>query len=142
MSGQFAELISELQKVSPSEHTDEWIKKLEKQMLLKGIKQNDDAIKIVYLELHLRGDALTKFENISNSSTPPVTYAQFKAALSYWPKGYCKPKFTPNDHMAQKHDNFSAGTISPNLAGQTGMSPMKSLKTEVVFYPNTCMGTN
>uniref|UniRef100_A0A915HH06 Uncharacterized protein n=1 Tax=Romanomermis culicivorax TaxID=13658 RepID=A0A915HH06_ROMCU len=37
--------INNISSVSPSENFDEWIKNLEKQMLLKGIKQDDDAIK-------------------------------------------------------------------------------------------------
>uniref|UniRef100_A0A915HFR5 Uncharacterized protein n=1 Tax=Romanomermis culicivorax TaxID=13658 RepID=A0A915HFR5_ROMCU len=50
-------------------------------MMLKGIKDDDDALKLVFLEFHLAGDALTKFENISNSPNPPGTYNHFKLAL-------------------------------------------------------------
>uniref|UniRef100_A0A915IAK2 Polyprotein n=1 Tax=Romanomermis culicivorax TaxID=13658 RepID=A0A915IAK2_ROMCU len=50
-------------------------------MMLKGIKGDDDALKLVFLECHLAGDALTKFENISNSPNPPGTYNHFKLAL-------------------------------------------------------------
>uniref|UniRef100_A0A915KA70 Retrotransposon gag domain-containing protein n=1 Tax=Romanomermis culicivorax TaxID=13658 RepID=A0A915KA70_ROMCU len=50
-------------------------------MMLKGIKGDNDAPKLVFLEFHLGGDALTKFENISNSPNPPGTYNRFKIAL-------------------------------------------------------------
>uniref|UniRef100_A0A915JIX2 Retrotransposon gag domain-containing protein n=1 Tax=Romanomermis culicivorax TaxID=13658 RepID=A0A915JIX2_ROMCU len=65
----------------PNENFTEWAKKLEKQMILKGIKNDDNELKRFLLEFHLRGGALTKFENILNSDHPPANYKQFKAAL-------------------------------------------------------------
>uniref|UniRef100_A0A915IKR4 Uncharacterized protein n=1 Tax=Romanomermis culicivorax TaxID=13658 RepID=A0A915IKR4_ROMCU len=37
----------------PSENFEEWVKRLGKQMMLKGIKGDDDALKLVFLEFHL-----------------------------------------------------------------------------------------
>uniref|UniRef100_A0A915HUK4 Retrotransposon gag domain-containing protein n=1 Tax=Romanomermis culicivorax TaxID=13658 RepID=A0A915HUK4_ROMCU len=65
----------------PSENFEEWAKRLEKQMLLKRLKADDNALKLIFLEFHLNGDALVKFENISNSPNPPETYDQFEWAL-------------------------------------------------------------
>uniref|UniRef100_A0A915IBJ1 Uncharacterized protein n=1 Tax=Romanomermis culicivorax TaxID=13658 RepID=A0A915IBJ1_ROMCU len=42
----------------PSENLEEWDKKLEKQMLLKGLKIDDNALKLIFLEFRLEGDAL------------------------------------------------------------------------------------
>uniref|UniRef100_A0A915JFZ2 Uncharacterized protein n=1 Tax=Romanomermis culicivorax TaxID=13658 RepID=A0A915JFZ2_ROMCU len=67
--------------VTPSENFEEWAKKLEKQMFLKGLKIDDNALKLIFLEFHLEGDALVKFENITNSPNPPETYEQTKQAL-------------------------------------------------------------
>uniref|UniRef100_A0A915HPZ9 Uncharacterized protein n=1 Tax=Romanomermis culicivorax TaxID=13658 RepID=A0A915HPZ9_ROMCU len=35
------------------------------------------------IRFHLRGDALTKFKNISNSDDPPMNYEQLKVALEW-----------------------------------------------------------
>uniref|UniRef100_A0A915HF75 Uncharacterized protein n=1 Tax=Romanomermis culicivorax TaxID=13658 RepID=A0A915HF75_ROMCU len=50
-------------------------------MLLKGLKIDDNALKLMFLEFHLEEDAIAKFENISNSPNPSETYEQTKQAL-------------------------------------------------------------